>query len=408
MRAGKIYLMSEEGLIPLMESAYAAEELLQKLLADYPDLLAGDQMRPEEPRRWLLITREAAIPGEEGGLGRWSVDHLFLDQDGTPTLVEVKRSSDTRLRREVIGQMLEYAANVASYWSPSTIRGLFEERCHREGLDPEVELRRFLELAGDVGDGDPMTVQAFDEFWQRSSDSLASRRLRLVFVADVIPPELQRIIEFLNETMTRVEVLAVEVKQFVGAGRQTLVPRVIGHTAAADDVKRTATTGRPPRRDWTLQQFLASTEEVGGPSALAWVQQSLDWAKGNGLPVTLGHGKYGPLYLMADAEQHLGVSINALGTTQVLFTQLVGIAPFDQAAARMDWCRRLNDVAGVEIDEAKALRASWADIPLRALDSVASRAALLDVVAWVAERIRQASINSVPGSGDLPAGSPTA
>ena len=28
-----------------------------------------------------------------------------------PTLVEVKRSSDTRIRREVVGQMLDYAAN---------------------------------------------------------------------------------------------------------------------------------------------------------------------------------------------------------------------------------------------------------------------------------------------------------
>ena len=28
-----------------------------------------------------------------------------------PTLVEVKRSSDTRIRREVVGQMLHYAAN---------------------------------------------------------------------------------------------------------------------------------------------------------------------------------------------------------------------------------------------------------------------------------------------------------
>jgi hypothetical protein len=28
-----------------------------------------------------------------------------------PTLLEVKRSSDTRIRREVVGQMLDYAAN---------------------------------------------------------------------------------------------------------------------------------------------------------------------------------------------------------------------------------------------------------------------------------------------------------
>jgi len=29
-------------------------------------------------------------------------NYLFVDQDGIPTLVEVRRQSDTRLRREVV------------------------------------------------------------------------------------------------------------------------------------------------------------------------------------------------------------------------------------------------------------------------------------------------------------------
>jgi hypothetical protein len=34
-----------------------------------------------------------------------------VDEAGVPTLVEVKRSSDTRARREVVARMLDYAAN---------------------------------------------------------------------------------------------------------------------------------------------------------------------------------------------------------------------------------------------------------------------------------------------------------
>jgi hypothetical protein len=104
--AGRIYLLNGESkLIAMEESPYDSETLLQKLLADHPDLLAGDQINDEEPRRWLLVTREMAVPGEQDGAGRWSLDHLFLDQDAIPTLVEVKRSSDTRIRREVVGQI---------------------------------------------------------------------------------------------------------------------------------------------------------------------------------------------------------------------------------------------------------------------------------------------------------------
>jgi hypothetical protein len=42
-------------------------------LADHPDLLAGEQINVEEPRRWLLVTREMAVPGEQAGASRWSL-----------------------------------------------------------------------------------------------------------------------------------------------------------------------------------------------------------------------------------------------------------------------------------------------------------------------------------------------
>jgi hypothetical protein len=129
LASGKIYLRVGQRLVGMTESPYDAEEILQRLLADYPDLLAGDQVRPRSPRRWLLITREAGVPDVEEGLARWSLDHLFVDQDGIPTLVEVKRSSDTRLRRAVVGQLLDYAANAVKHWPAAQIRALFEERC---------------------------------------------------------------------------------------------------------------------------------------------------------------------------------------------------------------------------------------------------------------------------------------
>jgi hypothetical protein len=72
-----------------------------------------------------LVRREKAVPADENGGGRWSLDHLFLDQDGVPTLVEVKRQTDTRIRREVVGQMLDYAANCV-YWRVEGLQADFE------------------------------------------------------------------------------------------------------------------------------------------------------------------------------------------------------------------------------------------------------------------------------------------
>jgi hypothetical protein len=59
---GKIYLLQDNGSLQAMsERSYVTEERLQLLLKDYPDLLAGDQMDEQNPRRWLLISHEVGV-----------------------------------------------------------------------------------------------------------------------------------------------------------------------------------------------------------------------------------------------------------------------------------------------------------------------------------------------------------
>ena len=213
--AGRIYLLKEDSkLLAMEEATYDSESLLQKLLADHPDLLAGDQINVEEPRRWLLVTREMAVPGEQDGAGRWSLDHLFLDQDAIPTLVEVKRSTDTRIRREVIGQMLDYAANAVAYLPVEEIKAKFESRCKDDGVVPEAELAEFL------GEG-----QDASTFWQSVKTNLQAGRVRLLFIADEIPPELRRVVEFLNSQMDPAEVLAIEVNTTLSARQVSALAR---------------------------------------------------------------------------------------------------------------------------------------------------------------------------------------
>ena len=87
----RIYLVSDdETLKPMEVTPYSSEDLLQRLLEQYPDLLAGEQVDPDDPRRWLLVKREAGIEHDGDETHRWRLDHLFLDQDGVPTLVETK------------------------------------------------------------------------------------------------------------------------------------------------------------------------------------------------------------------------------------------------------------------------------------------------------------------------------
>src|SRR5687768_5303004 len=99
---------------------------LHELLKANPDLLPGEQIDPEAPRRWLLIKHEMPVTDPATGAARWSIDLFFTDQYGIPTLVECKRCDDTRSRREVVAQMLEYAANGHHYWAKSDMRSFAE------------------------------------------------------------------------------------------------------------------------------------------------------------------------------------------------------------------------------------------------------------------------------------------
>ncbi|MDB5351753.1 MAG: hypothetical protein JWN86_3000 [Planctomycetota bacterium] len=150
------------------------------------------------------------------------MDHRYLDHDAILTLFEVKRSSDTRFRREVIGRMLDYAANAVVYWPVEEIKTKFEAACSALQVDPDAVVCEKVSEGFELGD-----------FWQKVKTKLQAGRIRMIFIADEIPPKLRRVVEFFSGQLDPAEVLAVEVEQFVGEGMRTLVPRVVGQTEAA-------------------------------------------------------------------------------------------------------------------------------------------------------------------------------
>ena len=237
----RIYTMTNGGSLDVHEgTSFPTEDKFQKLIAENLQLLDGKQIRPDDPRRWILVSREKSITQSQGDSARWSVDHLIVDQDGVPTLAELKRGSNREIRREVVGQLLEYAAHAAKYWTAHELRNTFERRAEALGRDPVDELTTLLQT-----DDEPDA----DDFWKEVETNLDAQRLRLLFVADDIPDELARVVEFLNAQMENVEVLAVEIKQFHGKSGRTFVPRVIGRIAARTSPGRL-----------TYQTFLAGIE----------------------------------------------------------------------------------------------------------------------------------------------------
>jgi hypothetical protein len=224
-------ILMEQGdrLVPLEATPYDAERVLRGLLDVHPELLAGAQMDPSNPRRFIQVRRPAPS-------GAWSLDHLFLDQDGLPTLVEVARPPDEESRREVVGRMLDHAANAARLWPVDGLRALFERQV--PAGQPAEGPRRLASQLGRAGD--------FDELWQRAARNLRQGTLRLVLVADVIADELRAIIEFLDRRMADVEFFGVEVRQYTGeGGPRCYVPRLVGKVSAEPPARQAAAEKAP-------------------------------------------------------------------------------------------------------------------------------------------------------------------
>ena len=366
---GRIFLLGDDKLRPMNEQPYDSEDLLQRLLADYPELLAGDQIDEADPRRWLLVNRELGIPDNEGGPSRWAVDHLFLDQDGIPTLIEVKRSSDTRIRREVVGQLLEYAAHAAAHWPVDTIRDALAARYEKPATPIEQVLAEAFGIDADE-----------EAYWQRVETNLSVGRLRLIFVADKIHRELRRVVEFLNKHMSPMEVLAIEIRQFVGEGHSSLVPRVIGLTVEAEDRKTSSS------RTWTTEAFLARLERLHSEDARI-AEKIVGWGQSKGLSIVGGRGaKHAGVHFVLTVRDVEMKPFNLYedyheGYLYLAFGQMGPALSMDE---RAEFCERVNQIEGLNVLPQKinpgigfsALRAE------RALDT------LLGALEWMVERIR--------------------
>lgn len=298
------------------------EDFMQQLVALHPELIA------DLDGELMLIRREQPIAdGEESG-GRWSLDHLFVTRTGIPVLVEIKRAVDTRLRREVIGQMLDYAANGTAYWKAGRVAESFSETMSAQRRDGDEVLATFLD-----GSMEPQ------DFWQQVDANFSAGRIKLVFVADTIPRELARIVEFLNEQM-RADVRAVELSWFESDGGVTaLTPRVIGETERAQTAK--ATRGSSPAVDrdtWiearlaafgeriveASQVFIALIDEAGGRTEVTDAQGSI---------TAIFDTPRGPIYPLSLTPEHRGsvqLSLRYLAPRQAFASTEVRQGLYDQ------------------------------------------------------------------------------
>lgn len=360
-----LFFMSQDRTASLAsEAAYKAESDLQQIVAANPQLLMRAPSSTGESL--MLVRQEYPVRDPDDDSIFYSLDHLFLDQDGVPVLVEVKRSSDARIRREVVGQMLDYASR-ARYWDLSEI-----QQCFR--------------LAN------PESPYDTEDFWGRVSSNLKAERMKLVFVADKIPDTLSTLIDFLSRNIDGMEIYGVEVRQYHSGGGTLLTSTTIGGAATAQEKLQSNIAWDADR---LLQQF-----SERGRADLAGVSRSLmDFGASLGLRTAFGRGpRYGAYYACLDDVKVFGINSWDNAHDGLKGVVVVSLSPIldalDGTMQRVELRQLLSSFPAATADERKSYisePANYEYIDLRLLLDGANMEYFQSSITQLVEKLKEAT-----------------
>ena len=195
------------------------EEWLQELIRKSPDILPVSEIEP--------IFAPLISIGKEVQTNAGPIDNLFLNAQGYPTIVEAKLWSNPEARRQVVGQIIDYASELRR-WSYDDLERSVKEynsKYRGQSLGIMETLRLYAEI--------PETEEAaiIDTVIRNFQKS----RFLLVLVGDGIREDVERMTDLLHGTPDRQFTLAlVELQLYqsdvIGDGTILVVPQVVTRT----------------------------------------------------------------------------------------------------------------------------------------------------------------------------------
>jgi hypothetical protein len=165
------------------------EATLRDMIADHPSMLPIHDLDPSYGRL-VTVTRELAIPG--AGF----VDVLLIDEHGRlVVVVECKLWRNPQARREVVGQILDYARELSRFG--------YEDLQRQVSIATRRQGNVLYALAREAGG----TLDEA-EFVDRVTRDLTAGRFLLLVVGDGITEGTRRIGEYLRAARARLRIRA--------------------------------------------------------------------------------------------------------------------------------------------------------------------------------------------------------
>jgi len=203
------------------EGDATAEHPLRDLVYERPEIVPVAQLEPEIGTV-VSVAKELNLPG--AGL----IDVLLVSEFGRLVIVECKLWRNPQARREVIGQVLDYARELARY-AYEDLQRVISNRLGRRG-------NVLYELARAAG-----STIGEAAFVDRVARDLATGRFLLLVAGDGITEGMQRIGEYLRaQPGLAFDLGLMEIAEYrffdpvLGIDRRILQPRLLARTAIVD------------------------------------------------------------------------------------------------------------------------------------------------------------------------------
>ena len=238
------------------------EAALHELIEDNPQFLplAGS------PRLTVL--------GSQIRLGTGKADILAVEPSGRPAIIEVKLFSNSESRREIVSQVLAYAAFLQGHTVSSLQGGPLRGFLQSSGYNSVLEAVKASDQEGAVDE------ESFDASMQEFLDRGS---FRLVLVLDEIPAELERTVGYLDSvTVPELTIDLISLSIYEVNGAQVALPQRISPDASTsvrqeNQADRSSGASKGILSDGT-DVFRASVEDISGEDGklfdalIAWAE----------------------------------------------------------------------------------------------------------------------------------------
>jgi len=245
----KILLIDGENIKALDKLRFTEEGRLQDYLEKYPSLIPLVEI-VEGPSDLLCIGREVTVPSG-------AIDLLFIDKDGLLTIVETKLVKNPEIRREVIGQIIEYASFL-SQWTLNDIENIANNYFRSERIPNEFRDKTLSEVITEFSPENDFSVDSFNAEVEKN---LREGKIRLIIAVDELVEPLRVTVTFLN-SYSNFEILLLQISSFEESeARKVLIASVFGYAQKERRLGRT----KPKVNE---EIFLARCQEEGHEMAM--------------------------------------------------------------------------------------------------------------------------------------------